>query len=251
VDDVGGFVAFAANGVWGEEGAVGFQEEFLRADLLEDVADILIFGVGGDASHAKVESHVEEFAGFGEGTGETVGDSSNGVSLLILEDSNKVGVASLAPAVEGDRELNSLGESQLGTKRLLLVGFIEGFVEVIESDFADHEDFWVSGEFFKNFFCFMGPVVGITGVGADGGVAKGVFLGEGHNGGGIVTVGGEVENKADSCFGGPLEHFGAIGVEMGMLHVGVGIGKHGKLRRDCKGGILKNMRALIQGTSAQ
>ena len=218
----GWFVAFAAVGLRGEVGGVGFNEQAIEWDLSSGAAEFVIFFVGQHAAEGNMKS--EFHAGFGcfGGTAEGVHDPAEwsiGRTLIQHFDDLPFGFAAV------DNEWLPAAAGQLNVaEEVVFLGIERSIFPVeIESSFADADDLWMAGELFDLLPVPRLYLVSVVGVDADDGGQAVVAIGEEHDGAAGCCVDADGEHPYDSGRAGSEHDFIEVSAEGVGFEVTVGV----------------------------
>lgn len=241
IGKVSGFVALAPVGCRGEVGAVGFEHEVAGLHAAHGVGETAVFE-GDDPADAekKIAAGPEPFVSRGV-LAERVEDAPQPAAAELLDDGEHLGPR--AACMHGDGQAELQGPFALAAERFGLLAAEIGRPIKIEPDFAEGAE---SGDSLRRIFQILPDPVQLlapTGIVVDrrgmqthhGKTTVGVAAAKGEQLPMAGGIDGREHEPPDPRFDGPGEDRVAVGVELGLVEVAMGVGqKHGRRIHDHK-----------------
>ena len=220
LDDIGRLVALSAAALRRKKRRVGFGENAVEGQLPGHIADGLRLRIGDISGERNHESHVEAATGFVDRSGEAVKNSAKTCRAPVLLDNFQT-IRPRVAAVNDDGEFGGTGLLKLAAEDALLQVRSNVIVVIIETHFAPGNDSRIRGERIERGVGFVGDVVHIVRMDADGGVDPIVLLGKWNCG--IKAVDARAaangEEALDARPASPEEHGVAVFVKLRKFQV--------------------------------
>ncbi|ENN87118.1 hypothetical protein RHSP_04597 [Rhizobium freirei PRF 81] len=228
IDDVGWLVAFAAPALRRQIRRVGFDQQPIMRDRLGDVAQFLRLREGQDAGKGNIAAQFHACAGKGRAGGEAMEDEGES-PLPCFFGQNRGHVLVGAAAMDDQRQLRFARGRNMAQEACLLVRWIDGIVEVIETRLADCDDFLV-------LICQPHEILGLDVqllIGAvrmrtDRAENRRIALGKRKQSIELPDLGRDSDHLLDADVVGARDDRVALLLEIGKIQMAVRVHQHGK-----------------------
>lgn len=144
--DMHGFASFSADGLWGEVGGIGFDEEAFKGDACRGFAQFLCLWKGDVSRERDVQPHGETRARECGIAAKTMHDAAVGIEMGFEWFGDFEEILLGFAAVDDDGHFEARRHVELTGEGFALVFFWGEQVMVIEADFADGDHFWFGRE---------------------------------------------------------------------------------------------------------